>query len=73
MQDSVVIGEKLATSFRNSLPFSFHAKISTPVRTMENLQRGMKVGSKTVFAMEAIFIRLLMATTPASRVADLSV
>ena len=27
---------------------------------MENLKRGMKVGSKTVFDMEAIFIRLLM-------------
>jgi len=58
--DAVVIGEKMVMSFHNSLPSGFHGKISSQVKTMEQLKRGMKIGSKTAFDMEAIFIRLLM-------------
>ncbi len=60
VEDALVIGEKIATSFRNSLPFDFHAKISSQVKTMEQLKRGVKVGDNTVFDLEAIFIRLLL-------------
>lgn len=59
VQDALVTGEKMASYFRNSLPSGFHAKINNQVKTMEHLKRGMKVGSKTVFDLEAIFLRLL--------------
>ena len=42
--EAVIIGEKIATAFMNSLPTGFHAKISTPVKTMEKLKQGIKVG-----------------------------
>ena len=38
----------------------FHAKISSQVKTKEQLKRGMKVGDKTAFDLETIFLRLLM-------------
>ena len=60
VQNAVDIGEKSASSFRTSLPSGFHGKISSRVTTMEQLKRGMKVGDKTVFDLEAIFLRLLM-------------
>ncbi len=60
VENSVAIGEKMAVSFRNSLPSNFHGKNSGTVKTMEQLKRGVKVGGKTVFDLESIFIRLLM-------------
>ena len=50
----------MAGSFRNTLPNGFHGKISNQVKTMEQLKRGIKVDGKTVFDLEAIFIRLLV-------------
>ena len=44
----------------DTLPNGFHGKISNQVKTMEQLKRGIKVGGKTVFDLEAIFIRLLI-------------
>ena len=35
VKDSVVIGEKMASSFRNSFPTGFHAKISSQVKTID--------------------------------------
>ena len=58
--EAVTIGEKMATTFKNSLPTGFHAKISTPVKTMEKLKQGIKVGEKIVFDLEAIFFHFLM-------------
>lgn len=60
VHDALVLGEKMSNSFRNALPSRFHGKISSPVKTMEQLKRGMKVGGKTVFDLEAIFLRILM-------------
>ena len=58
--DAVFIGEKMANSSRNCLPSGVYAKISSQVKTVEQLKRGMKVGYKTVFDLETIFIRLHM-------------
>ena len=58
--EAVNIGEKMAKAFKNSLPIGFHAKISTPVKTMEKLKQGIKVGEKIVFDLEAIFFNFLM-------------
>ena len=46
--------------FRRSLPSGFHAKMSSPVKTMEYLKRVVKLGEKTVFDAESIFLRILM-------------
>ncbi len=58
--DSLALGAPMATAFRNSLPTGFHAKLSSPVNTMEHLKRGIKIGDKVVFDLESIFLRLLM-------------
>ena len=47
-------------SFRNTLPNGFQGKISNQVKTMEQLKRGINVNGKTIFDLEAIFIRLLV-------------
>ena len=60
MDDAVDIVLTMACSFRNTLPNGFHGKISNQVKTMEQLKRGIKVDGKTVFDLEAIFIRLLV-------------
>ncbi|XP_068225089.1 uncharacterized protein [Palaemon carinicauda] len=57
---ALLLGQKMATAFRKALPSGFHAKLSSPIKTMEQLKHGIKVGNKTVFDMEAIFLRLLM-------------
>ena len=46
--DAVSIGDKMLSVFRKSLPPGFHAKMSSPVNTMEYLKRSVKVGEKTV-------------------------
>ena len=58
--DAVSIGDKMLSVFRKSHPSGFHAKMSSPVKTMEYLKRGVKVGEKTVFDAESIFLRILM-------------
>ena len=58
--DAVSIGDKMLTMFRRSLPSGFHVKMSSPVNTMEYLKRGIKLGEKTVFNAESIFMRTLM-------------
>ena len=60
MDDAVDIVLTMAGSFRNTLPHGFHGKISNQVKTMEQLKRGTNVGGKTIFDLEAIFIRLLI-------------
>ena len=60
LDDAVDIGQTMAGSFRNTLSNGFHGKISNKVKTMEQLKRGINVGGKTIFDLEAIFIRLLV-------------
>ena len=50
----------VAHSFCNPLPSGFRVKMSSQVKTMEQFKRGMKVGDKTAFDLETIFLRLLM-------------
>ena len=50
----------MATAFQNSLPTGFHAKLSSPVNTMEHLKRGVKLGDKVVFDLESTFLRFLV-------------
>ena len=57
--ESVDIGEKMAAQFQTSLPTGFHAPISSCIKTMEHIKKGMKVGDKTIFELETIFFRLL--------------
>ena len=57
---AVDIGQTMAGSFRNALPNGFQGKISNQVKTMEQLKRGINVNGKTIFDLEAIFIRLLV-------------
>lgn len=57
--ESVSIGKKIVSEFRASLPSGFHATILSPLKTMENLKKGVKVGDKTIFNLETIFLRLL--------------
>ncbi|MEE8115221.1 MAG: hypothetical protein V3T23_12820, partial [Nitrososphaerales archaeon] len=59
VEDSVVIGQKMVAEFHASLPGGFHATISCPIKTMEHLQKGVKIGDKTIFDLETIFLRLL--------------
>ena len=58
--DAVSIGDKMLSMFRRSLPSGFHATMSSPVKTMACLKRGIKVGEKTVFDSESIFVRIMM-------------
>ena len=58
--DAVSIGDKMLSVFRGPLPPGFHSKMSSPMKTMEYLKRGIKVGEKTVFDTESIFLRILM-------------
>ena len=38
----------------------FHDKMSSPVKIMESLKRGVKVGENTVVDAESIFLRTLV-------------
>ena len=58
--DSLDLGMAMATSFRHSLPSGFFAALTSPVKTMEHLKRGVKFGEKVVFDLESIFLRLIM-------------
>ena len=40
VSDSLAIVRTMATAFQNLLPTGFHAKLSSPVNTMEHLKRG---------------------------------
>jgi hypothetical protein len=59
VDESVAIGCRMAPMFRTSLPTGFHATISSPIKTMEHMKKGVKVGEKTIFDLETIFLRLL--------------
>lgn len=56
--ESVDIGE-MSAQFQKSLPAGFHSPISTSIKTMEHIKKGVKVEDKTIFDLETIFLRLL--------------
>ena len=47
--ESVDIGEKMVAEFRASLPAGFYATISSLVKTMEHMKKGVKVEDKMIF------------------------
>jgi len=40
-------------------PTGFHATVSSSIKTMEHIKKGVKVGDKTIFELATIFLRLL--------------
>ena len=56
---SVDIGETMAAQSWTSLPTGFHDVISSSIKTVEHIKKGVKVGDKTIFDLETIFLRLL--------------
>ena len=56
--DAVSIGEEKALDFVKSLPDGFHNRLKNRVKTMETMQRGVVVGERTVYDMEAVYINL---------------
>jgi len=42
-----------------SLPTGFHATLSSSIKTIEHIKKGVKVGDRTIFDLERIFFRLL--------------
>ena len=60
VSDSLAFGWMMETPFRNSLPNGLHAKFSSPVNTMEHLERGVSISDKFVFDLESIFLHLLV-------------
>ena len=50
----------MESAFRNSIPIGFHAKLSSPVNTLEHLKRCVEFGDKVVFDIESIFFRVLV-------------
>ena len=57
---ALALGALMVTDFRKSLPAGFHAKLCSPVKTMEKLKHGIKMGDQVVFDLESIFLRLLL-------------
>ena len=60
VSDALSLCALMVTDFRKSLPAAFHAKLSSPVNTMEKLKHGIKIGHQMVFDLESIFLRLLL-------------
>ena len=49
VSDALSLGALMVTDFRKSLPAGFHAKLSSPVKTMEKLKHEIKIGDQVVF------------------------
>ena len=49
----------MGSAFRVLVTGGVHATTSSSVKTMENMKKGVKVGEKTIFELETIFLRLL--------------
>lgn len=59
VEQALDIGRQMKAKFVSNLPEKFHTSISSPVKTMEMMKKGTKVGSSTVYDMETIFLRLI--------------
>ena len=60
VSDALALVALMVTAFRKSLPAGFHAKLSSPVKTMAKLKHVIKIGDQVVFDLDTIFIRLLL-------------
>ena len=60
VSDTLSLGALMVIDFRKSLPAGFLAKLSSPVKPMEKLKHGIKIGDQVVFYLESIFLRLLL-------------
>ena len=58
--DALMIGEEMKNNFVASLPNGFHSSITGKVKTMENMKKGIRVGEKMVYDMEALYSHLLI-------------
>ena len=59
VSDALSLGALMVTDCRKSIPAGSHAKLSSPVKTMEKLKHGIKIGDQVVFDLESIFIIFL--------------
>ena len=57
--ESVDIGQRMAAQFWASLPTGFHATVSSFIKTMEHIKKGVKMGDKKIFNLETIFFKLV--------------
>ena len=57
--EALSIGKQMMAKFVSGLPENFHSSISSPVKTMETMKKGTKIGSSVIYSMETIFLRLL--------------
>ena len=48
----------MAHSFKESISEGFHNPITKKVKTLEALKKGVKIGSKTAYDIEALFSHL---------------
>ena len=54
--DSPEVGERMTTEFRASLQNGIHSTISSSIKTIEHIVKGVKVGDTTIFDLEAIIL-----------------
>ena len=47
VSDALALGAMMVTDFRQSLPAGFHAKLSSPVKTMEKFNHGIHISSSS--------------------------
>ena len=57
---AVDVGEKLLTTFSESLPSGFHKPITREVKTMQELKKGVKLNDTTAYDSLAIFVRFMV-------------
>ena len=57
--NALEIGSKVKYKFISDLPEKFYSSISSPVKTMESLKKGIKIGTSIIYNMETIFLQLL--------------
>ena len=58
--DAVSIDDKMKQDFTKNLPDGFHSSIAGRVKTMETMKRGVRLGVKMIYDMEALFSQLLI-------------
>jgi len=60
VDDSLAIGQEMATQFIADLPCGFHNPIKKKVVTMEAMKKRVKVADATIYNMEQLYGRLLV-------------
>lgn len=62
VQNAVEIGELMAVKFQQKLPGGFYDPIKKSVITLEVLQKGVKLGDRTLYDMEKLYARMLVVS-----------